>query len=299
MDVKSVKWLAVGDRLAEDVPIEGDILKKDTILSMNQILALQASNIKYVKVFPHFLDREDSFLSKTSPTNPVEIMFSKEIFYDFVFSNARRGRFRTLLEAKNDFLFLEDLFTYSMSNEYVKSLLYALKTWDRYSFDHSLDVFIIGSLWLKELNPSNIETVGTGFLMHDIGKLKVPRTILQKQAKLTYEEFDVVKNHTIYGEQLLKKFGFSKIPQTFAKYHHIRLDQTGYPKQVPDSLPWEVYILMIVDVFSALTMDRPYRKAFTFKEAIDILFKEKRKFNPDYVKAFIRFITEKEKAIEV
>ncbi|WAA09771.1 HD-GYP domain-containing protein [Fervidibacillus albus] len=297
MDVKSAKWLAVGDRLAEDVPIEGEILKKDTILSLKQILSIQSSDRKYVKVFPRYFDDQDS-LSTQSPINPVEVMFAKEQFYEFVFSNARKGRFHDLLEAKSDFLFLEDLFIHSMSNEYVKNLLFALKRWDRYSFDHSLDVFMIGSLWLYEKTSTKIESIGTGFLMHDIGKLKVPQDILMKKEKLTKEEFETVKNHSLYGEELLKKFGFSEISQHMAKYHHVRLDQTGYPEPIPDAIPWEVQMLMIVDVFSALTLDRPYRKAYSIKEAIEILHMGKGKFQPDLVKSFVQFIIEKEKSIE-
>lgn len=108
--------------------------------------------------------------------------------------------------------------------------------------------------------------------LHDIGKLKTPREILEKPGKLTSEEFNVMKEHVYYTWILLKDIhGFEQIA-TWAAYHHEKLDGTGYPFHLSqDEIPLGARIMTVADIFSAITEERPYRKSMDKEKVIFLL----------------------------
>lgn len=112
-------------------------------------------------------------------------------------------------------------------------------------------------------------------LLHDIGKLSVPNTILDKPGRLTAEEFGVVREHSWLSRQILEKVGvFSEIA-TVAGDHHERLDGSGYPNGVAGTmLPLESRLLAVADVYGALTEKRPYREALAPKAVAAIMDKD-------------------------
>lgn len=110
--------------------------------------------------------------------------------------------------------------------------------------------------------------------MHDVGKLGVPDAILQKPGKLTEEEFQVMKQHTIIGGKILggSEAPLLKLSEQIALTHHEKIDGTGYPNRLKgDDIPLMGRIAAIADVFDALTSKRCYKPAFTFEKASDIL----------------------------
>jgi HD-GYP domain-containing protein (c-di-GMP phosphodiesterase class II) len=117
--------------------------------------------------------------------------------------------------------------------------------------------------------------------LHDIGKIGVPDTILRKPAKLTEEEFELMKSHTQKGRQMidtmLKDFGLDSfqhidIMRNIAEYHHETLDGQGYPHGMKDGeIPIESRIIAVADIFDALTSHRPYKTAWTNEEAFAML----------------------------
>ena len=109
-------------------------------------------------------------------------------------------------------------------------------------------------------------------LLHDVGKLKVPREILEKPGKLTDEEFNIMKEHAYYTYAALKDIrGFEQITP-WAAYHHEKLSGKGYPFHLDDrDIPLGARIMAVSDVFSAITEDRPYRKGMTEAEAMAVL----------------------------
>lgn len=112
-------------------------------------------------------------------------------------------------------------------------------------------------------------------LLHDIGKVKLKKNILNKKGKLNKNEFEYVKQHVILGVKLLKKY---KVPEEIYKIveqHHERDDGTGYPKGLEaDEICIEAKILRHADVYDALTSNRSYRKRYTRRQAIEIMIKE-------------------------
>jgi len=118
--------------------------------------------------------------------------------------------------------------------------------------------------------------------IHDIGKVRVPDSVLLKPGKLTPEEFNEIKMHTVFGGEVLRKTqqlmeidsAEMRLMVEIAESHHERYDGSGYPSGLKgDEIPLSARIVAIADVYDALTMARPYKKAFTHEEAMDIILK--------------------------
>jgi len=132
-------------------------------------------------------------------------------------------------------------------------------------------------------------------LVHDIGYLKVPQDIINKPAKLTREEFDLVKKHTVYGVELLSKIG--GIPECATEVvhqHHEKVDGSGYPTgKRRDEISNFAKIVAIAEVYEAITHPRPYRKEkiIPYQAVKTIVQKEKNSFEPEMVKVFLNSIS--------
>lgn len=111
-------------------------------------------------------------------------------------------------------------------------------------------------------------------LLHDLGKLAIPNKILDKPGPLDPEEFQAIRTHTYYTHRLLTEAGFPERVVEWAAYHHERIDGKGYPFALDgDAMPQGSRIMVIADIFTALTEERPYRKALSVGEAFDIIRK--------------------------
>lgn len=110
-----------------------------------------------------------------------------------------------------------------------------------------------------------------GFL-HDLGKLAIPGEILEKPAKLSREEFNIIRRHTFYTYRILETIGLMDILNTGAAFHHERLDGSGYPFHLDkNSLSLQARIFAIADVFTAITEDRPYRLGMNNEQTMKVL----------------------------
>lgn len=108
--------------------------------------------------------------------------------------------------------------------------------------------------------------------LHDLGKLAVPVEILEKPAKLTEEEFNVIRSHTFYTYRILEPISGLDLINAWASLHHERMDGTGYPFHLKgQDLSLGSRIMAVADVFTALTEDRPYRRGMTRDRALEIL----------------------------
>ncbi|MGC9109562.1 MAG: HD domain-containing phosphohydrolase [Caldimicrobium sp.] len=128
--------------------------------------------------------------------------------------------------------------------------------------------------------------------LHDIGKLGIPDAILLKPGALTKEEWEIMKLHTIIGAQILSgsKIRYLKAAEKIALYHHEKWDGTGYPEGLKgEKIPLFARITAIADVFDALTTDRPYRKALSVEDALQIIKNERGShFDPQIVDIFFK-----------
>lgn len=132
--------------------------------------------------------------------------------------------------------------------------------------------------------------------LHDIGKVGISDTILLKPGKLTFEEFEIMKRHVMYGERALKyeikvehSLSFIKTAIKCISGHHEKYDGSGYPRGLKgDQIPLAGRLMAIADVYDALISERVYKRAWTHEEAV-LLIKEQRgkQFDPDIVDAFL------------
>lgn len=115
-----------------------------------------------------------------------------------------------------------------------------------------------------------LRQIREGALLHDIGKIAVPDTILLKNGELTPEEWEIIKTHPRIGFELLQEFDFLKDSLAIPRYHHERFDGSGYPDGLAgEQIPLEARIFAVVDVYDALLEERPYRPPWSMPEIID------------------------------
>jgi ribonuclease P protein subunit RPR2 len=129
-----------------------------------------------------------------------------------------------------------------------------------------------------------------GFLLHDVGKLAVPDSILFKPGPLTAEERTLMSRHTIVGAEIMRDIEFLAEASKVVRSHHERWDGSGYPDGLArEQIPLTARVFAVADVFDALTTNRPYRTALPFDEAQEMIAAESGKhFDPDVVDAFQR-----------
>lgn len=146
------------------------------------------------------------------------------------------------------------------------------------------------------LTGEQIYNLSYAAFFHDLGKARVPKEILQKPGKLTEEEWAVMKQHTIWGREMLEEKEFLREAARIVEQTHERVDGQGYPQGLRgDEISLEAKIIAVVDAYDAMTTDRPYRKALSAAEAIRELKKHAgSQFDERVVQAFIRVIEERE-----
>jgi len=163
-----------------------------------------------------------------------------------------------------------------------------------YTYTHSVNVAAVGTLFAKELGfkDEDLKHFCAGILLHDIGKTRINTDILNKKGKLTKEEFEEVKRHPEMGVEILKETGNGFTDEYFiALQHHENYDGTGYPRGLKgDEILRCGKIARIIDVYDALTTDRPYAKAIRpFAALVEMKEKMINCFDRTLFKEFVRF----------
>jgi len=179
--------------------------------------------------------------------------------------------------------YLDTIFRLSVAAEYK----------DQETANHIRRMAHYSALVAEELGfePDRIETLRYAAPMHDIGKIGVPESILQKPGRLTPEEFDQMKQHTVMGANIFEgtQVPVLQISASIALTHHEKHDGSGYPRGLRgEEIPIEGRITAVADVFDALSSNRCYKPAFPIERCLQILDEERgRHFHPDLVSAFM------------
>jgi putative two-component system response regulator len=125
------------------------------------------------------------------------------------------------------------------------------------------------------LSDDQVEALRVAGIVHDVGKVAVPDSVLLKPGPLTPQEFAIMKKHPIEGEQICAPLKSLRRVLPIIRHHHERMDGSGYPDGLRgDAIPLAARILRIVDIYDALTTDRPYREAFSDEQALATLYSE-------------------------
>ena len=164
-----------------------------------------------------------------------------------------------------------------------------------------VNAIIARGLYEDEMRDVDVDALVSSARLHDLGKIAIPDSVLNKLGSLSLEEFELMKTHTVAGEMVIDKIlsrigndAFLRNAKLFASCHHERWDGTGYPRGLKGmEIPIQGRILAIVDVFDALLSDRQYKKKQTEDEVIDIIKDNRGKlFDPLIVDVFVDMIDE-------
>ena len=170
----------------------------------------------------------------------------------------------------------------------------ALDLRDQETEGHTLRVSELTTRLAQAMGLKGEETVHIrrGALLHDIGKMGVPDSILLKPDQLSSEEWEIMKRHTVYAFEMLWPIEFLRPAIDIPYCHHERWDGTGYPRQLKgEQIPLSARIFAVVDVWDALTSDRPYRKAWSRQKALDYILEQTGKhFDPAAVELFLNYL---------
>lgn len=168
-----------------------------------------------------------------------------------------------------------DLLAAIDSNNAIAIDIDSLKTSDEYTFKHSVDVATIAMVMAKQqgLSSREIRDVGIAGLLHDVGKTKIPLNILNKPGRLDDSEFDIMKQHAVYGYQILKeRESFNEGILLGVLQHHEKINGAGYPMGVgADRLAPYAKLLNVADIYDALVTERPYKAAFSQRDAVEMI----------------------------
>lgn len=151
----------------------------------------------------------------------------------------------------------------------------ALKISDEYTFKHSVDVASIAMIIAKNLglDARHVQQIGIAGLLHDLGKSKIPGEILNKPGRLTDEEFEVMKKHPLLGYEMIKdKADLTNDTKLGVLQHHEKITGSGYPFGVTqERIHIFGKILTVADIYDALVTERPYKSAFSPRDAVEMI----------------------------
>lgn len=253
----------------EDIynPLGAVILHRGTVLDDRHIDKIKLNGIEKVKII---IDNRDLNFGKEKE---IKSAFNKEHVKEFrdkyikrvdeityVIKEIGKGAQVNIQDINQigrhivkDFETISDVINY----------LYFARPLDDYTYAHSLNVSLMSIILAKwiGLNEEEIDEIATAGLLHDIGKTKVPESLIMKPGRLTPEEFEEVKRHTIYGYEILENVkGATGNIKYSVLMHHEKIDGSGYPTGASeDAIPLFPKIIAIADIYDAMTSNRSYR----------------------------------------
>lgn len=237
------------------------VLKKGTIVQLEEISRLLQHSIDYIDIEP----REILLSIDPSSETPESLSKVKPHFDQAIdgFSTIFMEAFKT---GKFNKSVVDDSFQpvvgSLMGQKDVVSLLLLLNGKDDYTYKHSMQVGMLSYYLATWMGYSSRESydIGKAGYLHDIGKSKIPKEILDKPGKLSPQEFEEIKLHTVYGYDIIRESIDDKVTALVALQHHERDDGTGYPKGLREEQihPYS-HITAVADVYSAMTTNRVYQ----------------------------------------
>lgn len=206
--------------------------------------------------------------SKVKLTESVKARVAEGM--QFMFSNPRAEGF---MDAANSIS--EELMKAITENDAIAVDIDILKVSDEYTFKHSVDVASMAMIIGKQygLSDKDVYQIGVAGLLHDLGKAEIPNEVLNKPSKLTEEEFALMKKHPVLGYNLLKEKP-NMVPEILlgVLQHHEKMDGGGYPLGLGASriCPY-ARIIAVADIYDALVTERPYKKGFSPRDAVEMI----------------------------
>ncbi len=182
------------------------------------------------------------------------------------------------------------------AQEAFEKMTQSLMERDRYTGIHSEDVAALACRLARALGLSEdeVERIGAAARVHDIGKIAIPDRILLKPEKLTPDEWKLMRQHPVISAELLANLEIYDGSLDIIRHHHEHWDGSGYPDGLKgEQIPLGARILAVADVYNALITDRPYRKAYSHEEALEIIAgMSGKELDPQIVELFLKMMRE-------
>ncbi len=260
-------------------------------------------NIKDVNKSPYFkrdIAKKIDSNQKSMLTMPVK--FKDETIAVIQLINKKKGKYFTLSDeellegmAGNIAIAIENARLFDKMKgqfiDFINALTSAIDAKDPYTNGHSKRVTEYSLAVAKEMgfNEEELEQLEYLAVLHDVGKIGIKDSILNKQAPLDDEEYTEMKTHSLIGSKILVEMKSLKELAKGAKYHHERYDGKGYFEHLKgDEIPLEARIIAVADTYDAMTTDRPYRKGLEHEVAMEEIIRcSGTQFDPEVVKHFI------------
>lgn len=185
----------------------------------------------------------------------------------------------------------DDLLSAIESNDAIAIDISALKTSDEYTFKHSVDVATIAMIIAKQqgLSKNEIHEIGVTGLLHDVGKTRIPHEILNKPERLNDDEFAIMRQHSVYGYEIVKdRPEFGPGIALGVLQHHEKINGGGYPMGMgADKICPYAKVLSVADIYDALVTERPYKSAYSQREAIEMIMSMTLELDMHAMKSFL------------
>jgi HD-GYP domain-containing protein (c-di-GMP phosphodiesterase class II) len=271
MRLISVSSAELGDVLGEA------IFTKDGSMMLNQGVSLTKryiEKLKDLKIGTIYI--EDDMLEDIKPQDPEFIQIKSNVVKLLSKSFVKLEYKDSKPKLDSTVSTITDIVEYLFEHKDINSVhLTEIKTYDNYTYVHSLNTCVISLFFGMQMSmpKSKLMDLGIGAILHDVGKTKIPKSILNKPSKLTDEEFEIMKNHSKLGYDLIRDLKYiSERSKRLILEHHERLNGSGYPKGIKDKEISEFgRIVAISDVYDAIVSDRVYRKGVKGNEAYEFI----------------------------
>lgn len=292
--------LTPGAVIAEDIYTSNDqlIIPAGTIATPKTISRLRFYAINAVTVgIPEPVAAPQSAVSITQTPEftgfKTDLQASSKVFKQQLYDLAATKK---ELDPSDLLKIVEKPLSNCRNSSHVFDIIHNLREFDDLIFYHSLNVALICNVmghWLG-FSESDIETLTLCGLLHDIGKLTISPDIISKTDKLTPDEYDTIKSHSIAGYNLLRSMNYNSHIKMSAMMHHERCDGSGYPMGLHgDQIDSFAKIVAIADVYDAMTSARAYREPICPFEAIRIFESEGlTKYDTHYIMTFLEHINQ-------
>jgi len=283
-DVTVTDWeIYAAAFLAEVVFDIGGALIRETFRTRTPFVEFVRSSLGTIQV-DAILTPVAFIIALEAVTEPIVILAIGPLVWLLrVFSQERRERYTTTLELNRAY------------RGTVMLLADVVESDDGYTGEHSRSVVELVHAVTDHLNvdPATRQEMEFAALLHDVGKISIPKEILHKPAKLTAEEFELMKTHTVEGQFLLDRVGglLGRIGEVVRSCHE-RWDGKGYPDGLKgEQIPLAARIVFVCDAYNAMTTDRPYRRALTTEAALEELKANAgTQFDPTIVAALLEVV---------
>jgi HD-GYP domain-containing protein (c-di-GMP phosphodiesterase class II) len=307
MRLISINSVRIGTTLAKTLyDNNGRVLIKNGVeLSETLISSVKRLGIYSLYVNDKYSDNEIDDIIKPELRQKVIVTLKNALeefqnYSKYINNVGSNKQYIKVVEKRNEYIsqvkeLAEEMIEQILSKKQVMIELVDIKSMDNYTYQHSVNVAVLSVVLgiHLQLNRGELYELTIGAILHDTGKMFIPTEIIKKPGKLTDEEYEIVKEHSLRGYEHLKKSPeISGLSRIIAKQHHEKVNGNGYPNSlVGDEINKLSKIVAITDVYDALTSDRPYRLAMSPNDALEyIMGGSGSEFDYKMVKVFAKTI---------